>query len=253
VELISLLPGRQQETGTGVQALGEEYFENETLAFGPAFRQLWDSYAKASITGGVWLHDGYATEPLRTGESIVSVASSASVLYFSEEVIYSDNTSENIKLTVHPIPVFKEDTNLVMQRGAGMCTIKSTPEREKAAVAFLKWLVEPKCNTEFAISTGYMPVTQEAFDTYLPQEIENLTEGKYIELYKAYQKTQEDFTFYSAPLFDSYLETETTFEDDVRRRLSNAREEYLRAENRSEALLDQLVQENFELFRDFMQ
>lgn len=238
---------------TGVRALGEAFFENETLAFGPAFRQIWESYAKASLSGGIWLYDGYATEPLRTGESIVSVASSASVLYFSEEVIYSDNTSENIKLTVHPIPVFQEDTNLVMQRGAGMCTVKSTPEREKAAVTFLKWLVEPERNTEFAISTGYMPVTQEAFDTCLPREIENLTEGKYIELYKAYQKTQEDYTFYSAPLFDSYLETETTFEEHVRRRLSNAREEYLRAEERDEVLLNQMVQENFELFREFMQ
>ena len=46
------------------------------------------------MKGGVWLQGGYATEPLRTGDSIVSVASSASVLYYSKTVTYADNTKE---------------------------------------------------------------------------------------------------------------------------------------------------------------
>lgn len=61
-----------------------------------------------------------------------------------------------------------------------------------------------------------MPVTQEAFDRYLPQEIENLTEQKYRELYKAFQQTQRDYQFYSAPQLGSYLETENAFEDQIR-------------------------------------
>jgi multiple sugar transport system substrate-binding protein len=239
------------QTGTG--SLGEPYFENEKLAFGPTFKNIWDDYAKACIAGGVWLHDGYATEPLRTGESIVSVASSASVLYFSEEVIYADNNSENIRITVHPIPRFENGESLVMQRGAGMCTVKSTPEREKAAVTFLKWLIEPEHNADFAVSTGYMPVTQEAFDKYLPARIDALTESKYIELYHAYQQTQKDFTFYSAPNFDSYLETENTFEESVRRHLRGAREKYLAASERDDALLTKTADETFALFRETMQ
>ena len=46
-----------------------------------------------------------------------------------------------------------------MQRGVGMCTVKSTPEREQACITFLKWLTEPACNVEFVTSLGYMPVT----------------------------------------------------------------------------------------------
>lgn len=86
----------------------------------------------------------------------------------------------------------------------------------KAAITFLKWLTEAERNTRFAVSAGYMPVTQEAFDRYLPQEIENLTEQKYRELYKAFQQTQRDYQFYSAPQLGSYLETENAFEDQIR-------------------------------------
>ncbi|MBR6789779.1 MAG: extracellular solute-binding protein, partial [Oscillospiraceae bacterium] len=207
----------------GVRSLGEEFFEGEDIIFGSAFKKVWEPYADACLSGGVWLQGGYATEPLRTGESIVSVASSASVLYFSNEVIYADNTTEEIELITMPCPVFEDGSNLVMQRGAGMCTVKSTPEREKAAVTFLKWLTAPENNTRFAVSTGYMPVTQEAFESYLPQEIEGLTEQKYVELYKAYQQTQEGYKFYSAPQLDSYLETETSFEDTVRRCMLSGR------------------------------
>jgi multiple sugar transport system substrate-binding protein len=238
------------QTGTG--SLGEPYFENEKLAFGPTFKNIWDDYAKACIAGGVWLHDGYATEPLRTGESIVSVASSASVLYFSEEVIYADNNSENIRITVHPIPRFENGESLVMQRGAGMCTVKSTPEREKAAVTFLKWLTAPENNTRFAVETGYMPVTQEAFEDYLPQEIENLTEQKYVELYKAYQQTQESYKFYSAPHLDTYLDTETSFEETIRRCMRSGRESWLGAEERDDGLLDKISKENYDLLKELM-
>ena len=47
---------------------------------------------------------------------------------------------------------------LVLQRGAAFCTVKSTPEREQAAVTFLKWITEPQRNVEFVTQVGYMPV-----------------------------------------------------------------------------------------------
>lgn len=60
---------------------------------------------------------------------MVSVASSASVLYYSDTVTYLDNTSEKVTITSMPCPVFEGGDKLVMQRGVGMCTVKSTPER----------------------------------------------------------------------------------------------------------------------------
>ncbi|MBP1557824.1 MAG: extracellular solute-binding protein [Oscillospiraceae bacterium] len=236
----------------GVESLGEDFFNGESIAFGPSFKTAWDNYARACLSGGVWLQGGYATEPLRMGESIVSVASSASVLYFSNQVNYLDNTSEEIELAVMPAPVFKNGEKMVMQRGAGMCTVKSTPEREKAAITFLKWLTQPEINTKFAVSTGYMPVTQAAFDNYLSQEIESLTEQKYIALYDAYRRTQADYHLYSAPKLENYLTTDSSFEEVVRRCMKSARENWLASDDRSPERMEQLMQENYDLFKGLM-
>jgi len=217
------------------------------------FERIWQPYARACISGGVWLQGGYATEPLRTGESIVSAASSASVLYFSNEVIYGDNTSEIVELIAMPCPVFEDGTQTVMQRGAGMCTIKSTPEREEAAVTFLKWLTEPECNTEFVVNTGYMPVVQEAFDAYLPGRIGELTEQKYVELYKAYLETQSEYDFYTAPQLDTYLATETAFEENIRLQMQRGREAYIEAGGNNQELLDRLVKDNYAQFKNVME
>lgn len=237
----------------GVQSLGESFFDGQAIAFGPAFEKVWAPYAAACLSGGVWLRGGYATDPLRTEDTIVSVASSASVLYFSEEVIHPDNTTEQIRLTVLPCPVFAAGEKMVMQRGAGMCTVKSTPEREQAAITFLKWLTEAQCNTRFAVRAGYMPVTQEAFDRYLPQEIENLTEPKYRALYQAFQKTRQEYTFYSAPQLDNYLQTETAFEEQIRRCLRNERDAYRAGPEQTEQALADRVKQSYELFKGMMQ
>ena len=66
---------------------------------------------------------------------------------------------------------------------------------------------------EFVTSLGYMPVKQEAFDVYLPEAIEKLSDPMYVSLYQAFLKTQENYTFYTAPKLDSYLDLETKFEE----------------------------------------
>ncbi len=142
---------------------GRVVFDEKGVCFGPAFRRVWEPYARAALKGGVWLQGGYATEPLRTGDSIVSVASSASVLYYSTTVTYADNTTEEVEIKALPCPVFEDGKKLVMQRGAGICTVKSTPEREEACMVFLKWLTDPQKNVEFVTQLGYMPVKQESF------------------------------------------------------------------------------------------
>ena len=229
----------------GVESLGENFFKGENLAFGPEFQTVWEPYAKAALSGGVWLRGGYATEPLRTGDSIVSVASSASVLYYSDEVTYADNTSEKVEIVSMPCPVFARGETMVMQRGAGICTVKSTTEKEKACITFLKWLTETKKNVEFVTSLGYMPVKQEAFDVYLPEAIEKLSDPMYVSLYQAFLKTQENYTFYTAPKLDSYLDLETKFEELIRQTLSVKRLEW--QEHPED--MDKLVSETLEDFK----
>ena len=221
----------------GVTSLGETFFRDDGVDFGPAFERAWEPYARAALQGGMWLHDGYATEPLRTGDTIVSVASSASVLYYANTVTYPDNTSERVTIESMPCPAFEGGEKLVLQRGVGMCTRRSTPERERACITFLKWLTEPKKNVEFVTSLGYMPVTQEAFDQYLPAAVEKLSDPMYISLYETYLKTQEAYTFYYAPQLENYLELETRFENLARLKLLAGRTQYLEGAGTLDALV----------------
>lgn len=229
----------------GVESFGESFFDGDTIAFGDDFRKVWEPYARAAVKGAVWLYEGYATEPLRTGDAIVSVASSASILYYSDVVTYEDNTSEEIEIIARPCPVFEDGETMVMQRGAGICTVKSEPEREKAACVFLKWLTEPQNNVRFVTQTGYMPVSNEAFSNNLPEAIENLDSPKYVELYKAYMDTQKEYQFYTAPLLDTYLELETSFEKGVRLQLSIERNAWLK-DGAKEETLETAVDQAFE-------
>ena len=123
-----------------------------------------------------------------------------------------------------------------MQRGAGICTVKSTPEREKACIAFLKWLTDAKHNVDFVTDLGYMPVKQEAFDSYLPTAIEQLEDPMYASLYQAFLETQKDYTFYTAPKLDSYLDLETRFEEQIRLQLTAGRNTYLEGKGSLENL-----------------
>lgn len=211
----------------GTESLGEDFFRNGSPAFGPKFEYAWQLYGDAALKGGLWLQDGYATEPLRTGEIVAAVVSSASVLYFSDEVTYSDNTTEKVELVAYPCPVFDGGEPLVMQRGAGMCVVRSSEERERAAMTFLKWLTEPEVNTKFAVSTGYLPVTTEAIKEELPAAVEGLREEKYIELYRALSETERDYEFYVAPQSEGYLRLEESFEGEIRSVLRRGREDGL--------------------------
>lgn len=236
----------------GTESLGEAFFNGNKLAFGNTLHErVWKPYAKAAVQGAVWLQGGYATEPLRTGDSICSVASSASILYYSDVVTYPDNTSENIEIISLPCPVFRGGEKLVMQRGAGICTVKSTPEKEKACMTFLKWITEPERNVSFVTSAGYMPVTKDGFDRFLSPAIDKLTSKKYISLYKAFQQTRADYKFYTAPQLSTYMDLETAFESGVRQDLTEERKKFKdRFMNGSpnEAELNSLTEECYRKF-----
>jgi len=106
----------------GVESLGEPFFDDNGVLFGSAFRRVWEPYARAALKGGVWLQGGYATEPLRTGDSIVSVASSASVLYYATTVTYADNTTEEVEIKALPCPGYaagRRDLHSKIYAGAG--------------------------------------------------------------------------------------------------------------------------------------
>lgn len=231
----------------GVTSLGEDFFTDGGLAFGPAFERAWEPYAHAALQGELWLGSGYATEPLRTGDAIVSVASSASVLYYSDVVTYPDNTSEQVEIIALPCPIFEGGENLVMQRGVGMCAVRSTPEREKACMTFLKWLNDPQRNVALTTAMGYMPVTKQGFDEYLPQAVETLENPLYASLYEAFLQTRQDYRFYVPPQREDYLDLETRFEKLTRLKLTAGQTQL---QEQGADAMDTLTQSTLEAFKE---
>ncbi len=112
-----------------MESLGEDFFDENGLAFGPMFHRAWEPYARTALTGELWLGSGYATEPLRTGDAIVSVASSASVLYYSNIVTYPDNTTEEVEIISLPCPIFEGGEKLVrLKLTAGQTQYQEDPD-----------------------------------------------------------------------------------------------------------------------------
>ena len=105
---------------------------------------------------------------------------------------------------------------------------------------------------DFVIRGGYMPVTQAAFDNYLPQAIEALDSPKYAALYQAFLETQADYEFYVPPQVETYLELETCLEDQVRAQLAQGRREYLDAAEPGSELLERISQERYSTFRQIL-
>ena len=244
----------------GVHSMNDDFFDDSGIRMDDTFQKIWDPFAAAALDGAIWLGNGYATEAIRTGDAVAAIASSAGVLYYADEVTYPDNTSEPIEIIVQPCPVYKDGTKCVMQRGAGICTVKSTPEREQAAMTFLKWMTEPERNVEFVTKCGYMPVTKQAFSDYLPDAIDRLEDPKYKSLYEAYMKTQQEYVFYTPPQHSFYLDVETRFEDNSRQKLKEAALRYEEAVENGKAddkgkkdLLKKFTGESYKEFKSVMQ
>ena len=202
--------------------LSDEEVRNNA-SFAPYFVDHTTGVYPTAASGFPWSAGGMQS----TGDVIAAVSSSASVLHYSDVVTYEDNRTEQVEILSLPCPVFAGGEKLVMQRGAGLCVVKSTPEREKACMMFLKWLSEPERNVALATALGYMPVTKAGFDRLLPAAIETLEDPMYVSLYEAFLQTRQEYTFYVPPQREDYLSLETRFEKTARLRLTAGRAQYL--------------------------
>ena len=85
-----------------------------------------------------------------------------------------------------------------------MCITRSTPEKEYAAALFLKWFTSPEQNMKFVSSTGYLPVTKQAFEVSMAQEIDEVENENIKKLLQAAITMYQNYEFYIPPTFDSF-------------------------------------------------
>jgi multiple sugar transport system substrate-binding protein len=198
-----------KQLGTEMINDGNYYFST------PQYKRIWDFYHESAVLGRFAAFEGYATDLSKTGDIVCSTGSTAGLSFFSPTVTYADNTSEAIELAILPYPVFEGGKKVAIQRGAGMCVIKSTPEKEYAAAVFLKWFTSPENNLRFVSSTGYLPVTKEAFGEIMSQKIDKVSDERIKKLLQTARIMQQEYEFYIPPLFDGIDEMQKKYESQL--------------------------------------
>lgn len=152
----------------GAKQLGCEYFtfdENGKVSVSvdkEVMRKLRDNYYVPYVKGYFGEKGRYRSDDIKTGEIISLVCSTTGAAYFPSEVTVNDDEIYPIECMVLPAPVFADGELYMVQQGAGMSVLSSDSRSEYASVQFLKWFTEEERNTEFSVTSGYLPVRTSA-------------------------------------------------------------------------------------------
>lgn len=149
----------------GSLQLGSEIFQVENGAARINFdkdvmRKLWDHFYVPFASGWFGAYGRFRSDDIKTGQIIALVGSTSGAMYFPKEVTSDDGVTHPIDCSVRLLPNFEGRRPMATQQGAGFVVASGTPERERAAVTFLKWFTEPERNILFSLNSGYMPVTK---------------------------------------------------------------------------------------------
>jgi multiple sugar transport system substrate-binding protein len=197
---------------------------------GDLFKKIWDATALPAMEGFYAVSDNYSSNLSKTGEIVCSTGSTAGVLFYGDTVIYPDNTSEKVEYLILPYPVFTGGGKVALQRGAGMAAAKSTPQREAAAALFLKWLTAPDQNIRFVASTGYLPVTGEAFEKKMTAEIEAAENIALRRLMEAATRIYAEYDFIVAPNIEGIDAMTRSYEAAVKEAMREGRRRVMAGE-----------------------
>ncbi len=230
-----------------MQAFDTSLFRNNQIAWDNLyFKKVMEPLIRAGIKGEICLMPGYSTKAIMIDAAIAGVESTASVLYFKDNVTYPDNSTAPLKVKAVPVPYFEKSSRIALQRGTGLVALKSTKQKEEAAAIFCKWITAENTNLEFVMQGGYLPVRKSDY-ARLNQEIENFDfpRERYRSLYQAIVKIHQENKFMTAPSFDAYGDIEQEFPKALREVLLENHNIWLDEQNKNDYLLDMLVEKSF--------
>ncbi len=212
----------------GAAQLGGEFVGADRLnTSAAAFRKIWDFSVLPALNGAYAVADGYSSDLAKTGEIVCSIGSTAGILFYGDTITYPDNTKESVEYAVLPYPVFEGGEKIALQRGAGMIVAKSTAQKEYAAALFLKWFTSPEQNMRFVSSTGYLPVTKEAFEQKMTEEIQAVDNQAVKRLLKTATLMREEYSFIVAPNAENFSALSAAYEKDIKKAMRDGRQQVL--------------------------
>ena len=219
------------ESGAGNIFADNGFYDPSNVIFKQTFMKFADSLAK----GHIMLSNLYSNTQVMTGEVVAGIGSSAAILYYNDTVTYEDGTSEPMNLEILPMPAENGKKPYITQAGVGLCAYKTSSQKAEAAVIFAKWLTEPERNLEFVCQTGYMPVTNGAFDKIDDCRFKT---ADYEKLYAALKKVKESSEVLSEQQSPEYYSRVYAFYDYLR----NEQKQFILSNTPPEALAEGLWQ-----------
>ena len=186
-----------------------------------------DRFAASIAKGHIIVSDMYSNTQVMTGQTCAGIGSSASVLYYNDEITYPDNTSEDMNLKVLSMPQPEGRRKVATQAGVGLCAYKTTERNAEAAAIFARWFTEEQRNADFVFSTGYMPVRTATFKKI--GEMSFASEA-YKNLYTALSQTVATCRFEKEPDFDGYYTRVYSLYDKIRNIQKNLKARYEKGE-----------------------
>lgn len=179
----------------------------------PALTAAYETFASSIAKGHIVVSDMYSNTQVMTGQTCAGIGSSASVLYYNDEITYPDNTSEKMNLKVLPMPQQTNKQKVATQAGVGLCAYKTTDVKAEAATVFARWFTEEQRNLNFVLTTGYMPVKTGAFDKISDNSFNSQA---YKNLYNALSTTVATCSFKKEPSFEGYYNKVYALYDKIR-------------------------------------
>lgn len=151
----------------GMKQMGTDLFDVENgqvtiRADKDQLRRLWDNYYVPYVNGYFASAGKFRSDDVKTGEILAYTGSSASSMYFPDQVEDADGTSRSIDYIVLPAPVMEGGEQIQVQQGASMAVTSSDPEHEYAACEFLRWFTAKENNLRFVCDAAYFPVRKDA-------------------------------------------------------------------------------------------
>ena len=211
------------------------YDEND-----PSVKGSFSMFAESLAKGHIAVSDLYANTQVMTGEVLSGIGSSAAVGYYNDTVTYPDNTSEAMELNVLPLPKSGGKNEYMPQTGVGLSAFRTTDQKAEAACEFAKWFTESKRNLDFVVSTGYMPVTNGAFDAI---EDYDFADDGYASLYTAIKTMHDEYIPVVRPDFEDFYDKTDALYAGLREMQPSL---IARVEN--EENIDELTEEIWEFF-----
>lgn len=219
------------ESGAGNIFADNGFYDPSNVIFKQTFIKFADSLAK----GHIMLSNLYSNTQVMTGEVVAGIGSSAAILYYNDTVTYEDGTSEPMDPEILPLPAENGKKPYITQAGVGLCAYKTTSQKAEASAIFAKWLTEPERNLEFVCQTGYMPVTNGAFDKIDDCRFKT---ADYDKLYAALKKVKESSEVLSEQQSPEYYSKVYAFYDYLR----NEQKQFILSNTPPEALAEGLWQ-----------